>query len=267
MFHEKRVVPSILALAHTAFKLMSKRARVILIAGNHDVYGKFVTFQTFDFATIVKEPYVEEIDGVRIAFVPYIKEPSLLPDADIVFGHFAVCDLKCKARDSNITTADLTKYRRVILGHEHKHGVFTGTSYHITYLGASIANTFADLDVVPSYFIFQNGNLTRCLLDMPRYLSGTSDIAPEDAENNYVRIYTQPGESVSFLRKRYEKAKFVEFFPLRQKFEPKDFQKVVSVDIFEICKEFAKNTLKKDIPDDHPLFQVLREVLNEAQKS
>ena len=256
-------------IAYKLFKNIADKTELIMVAGNHDIKGNFVTFQTFEFAKVIKSPIVEG-EGFRVAYVPYITKAKQLRDleeADVCIGHFSVKGMpKSKIGDSNITFEDVSKFKRVILGHEHKHS----SSKNITYLGASIPTTFKDDDVEPCYWLFENLNLTKVPVKLPKFLILQYPVDNTLIKDNYVRIEVSDLKySLSSIKEEAKQAgaKYVEVVFKSEEglsVTPED-RKLLSFNLEDACKEYVKRVVKEktEIP---LLIKVGKEVLIDAVK-
>jgi len=256
-------------IAYKLFKNLSKEAEVIMIVGNHDKKGNFFTFQSFDFAKRIDKPTIIG-EGFKVALVPYItsSEPMKDLEADICIGHFSVKGMpKSMIGDSSITFDDVSKFERVILGHEHKYS----TSKNVVYIGASLPTKFRDNDVAPSYWLLQGTNLERKILPLPRFIiiDNTEDIVEDKVKNNYVRVViSNLKENIENIKKKTLDlgAKYVEVVYKKEVMDiKKEDISLLSFDLESACEEYVKLHIK-DETEQKKLIKIGREVLINAVK-
>lgn len=138
-----------------------------IIPGNHDVYWKNTNdlctlteqLSHYPFINIHMDPTILDIDGLKIAMLPWLtadnRDSSMdfiqTANAPILMGHLELAGFKYIAGTSILShgmdAAPLKRFEMVLSGHYHS----TSNSDNIRYLGAPFELTWSDADD-PKYF-------------------------------------------------------------------------------------------------------------------
>jgi len=150
IFHDKSIIHSIAQNVFLDFIRSNRSINFIIIDGNHDMASMSKEVKISALKCCDMEPNVTMIHETtiieNIAFVPWGKtmiEDVKTSECDYLISHFGVNEAELSSGLSlvaDIKMSDLTKYKKVILGHYHK----PQTILNMSYVGSTIHLDWGD---------------------------------------------------------------------------------------------------------------------------
>lgn len=203
----------------------SKHLNFYLLLGNHDLWysdkwnvSSVAPFDSLSGATVIDEPRMIEISGLKIDFLPYTKNPikivkELLSQPEhgrILCGHVAIDGAKLnKVFTSDVSVeheGDMVKvdsnlfkgYEKTFLGHYH---MAQKCKHNVEYVGSPLQLNFGEAHQDKHIIILDTEDLSSVYIkndfSPKHYIVSEQEAKELDLKNNFVRINFDDLNSVS----------------------------------------------------------------------
>lgn len=144
---------------HLASQLLAelKDFNIIMLVGNHDAYYKdrsdvnsLSPFAGWPNIRVISQPTSSFNFNRELSFIPWGTDPKLLPDSEVMFGHFEIETFKMNSHkicERGIKASQLLdKAKLVISGHFHLKDERKYAEGTILYLGSPYQMDFGDVE-------------------------------------------------------------------------------------------------------------------------
>jgi DNA repair exonuclease SbcCD nuclease subunit len=144
---------------HLASQLLAelKDFNIIMLVGNHDAYYKdrsdvnsLTPFAGWPNIRVISQPTSSFNFNRELSFIPWGTDPKLLPDSEVMFGHFEIETFKMNSHkicERGIKASQLLdKAKLVISGHFHLKDERKYAEGTILYLGSPYQMDFGDVE-------------------------------------------------------------------------------------------------------------------------
>jgi len=167
---------------HVASQILDmwREFNIVMLVGNHDAYYKersdvnsLALFKGRDNVTVYDTPETVECHSTTITFAPWGTNVDLLPDSDIIFGHFEINSFKMngyKVCDGGVGASTLLdKTNLVITGHFHLRDercyetgtiIYTGNPFQMDFGDRGSTKGYYLLDLNTQEHVFHHNNLS-----------------------------------------------------------------------------------------------------------
>lgn len=262
-FHSRKSIDiNVLESAYKRLRDASKRIRLIILEGNHDISEasrKSTSIQVFsEIAEIITKPVVITIAGSRIGFLPWTdsrkKTASALKflkkRATYLIGHIAlrsgVVGVHEYVMEGGIEPSVFRDFEWVLLGHYHKHQCIRDNIY---YVGSPIQHTWGESGDTKGFMIAGSTKPEFVELpDFPRFIKVRN---PDDAETvrgiDYVKVVGSPAMTASL--ELPEDVKRIDVIEKSKDYKPRleiDDTSLKTV-ITKYCRTFPHETVDEDV--------------------
>lgn len=157
---------------------------IIITVGNHDAYyrdnssvNSVSILKGWTNITVVDTLQVVELYGKKIAFCPWGQDVSLIPECDLIVGHFEINSFKMnsyKVCTNGVKASDLIKKAKLtISGHFHHRDERKYNEGTILYAGSPYQQDWGDFGTFKGLYILDMTNLEYSFIEnniSPRYV-------------------------------------------------------------------------------------------------